>query len=185
MPAFEASLEEAQIECGFILSALIEFGGPWNMKDHIRAWRNRANDFSGKIPKGLIQKLEDAFASSTLRPDAYDSLEGFVIAELAQDILRIQQQRKSLDKQIESLLAEDDDYTNLLTMPGIGHKTAATLAADIDIESFNSPFSLAKYMGIAPTTAKSGTSINRSRACREGNGLWLKKCAPFPLDTPA
>ena len=169
MPAFEACLEEAQIECGFILSTLIEFGGPWNMKDHIRAWRNRGNDFSAKIPRGLIRKLENAFESSTLRPDAYDSLEGFVIAELARDILRIQQQRKSLDKKIACLLAEDEDYANLLTMPGIGHKTAATLAADIDIESFNSPFSLAKYMGIAPTTAKSGTSINRSRACREGN----------------
>ncbi len=169
MPAFEACLEEAQIECGYILSTLIEFGGPWNMKDHIRAWRNRTSNYRAKMPKDLVQKLEKAFASSTLRPDAYDSLEGFVIAELAQDIARIQQQRKSLDKKIECLLAKDDNYTNLLTMPGIGHKTAATLAADIDIESFDSPFSLAKYMGIAPTTAKSGTSINRSRACKEGN----------------
>ena len=68
-----------------------------------------------------------------------------------------------------ALTEGDDTYRCLLTVPGIGPKTASELAISIDIEDFPSHDRLASYCGLAPRNRQSGTSISSVTASRQGN----------------
>ena len=70
---------------------------------------------------------------------------------------------------VSALLEGDDTYRCLLTVPGIGPKTASELAISIDIEDFPSHDRLASYCGLAPRNRQSGTSISSVTASRQGN----------------
>ena len=58
----------------------------------------------------------------------------------------------------------------LMSMPGIGIKTAAQILLAIgDASAFETPGHLAAYAGIAPVTRRSGTSIRGEFPARSGN----------------
>ena len=60
-------------------------------------------------------------------------------------------------------------YACLLTVPGIGPRTAAQLAVSVDIGRFPDHDHLASYCGIAPRVRSSGTSVRSVRASRRGD----------------
>lgn len=68
-----------------------------------------------------------------------------------------------------SLLEGNDTCRCLLTVPGIGPKTASELAIPIDIEDFPSHDGLASCCGLAPRNRQSGTPISSVTASRQGN----------------
>ena len=74
-----------------------------------------------------------------------------------------------LDAEIAALLVEDDAYACLLTVPGIGPRTASELVINIDIDNFPDHDHLASYCGIAPRNRQSGKSISSVSASRQGN----------------
>lgn len=76
---------------------------------------------------------------------------------------------EAVTAEISALLEGDDTYRCLLTVPGIGPKTASELAISIDIEDFPSHDRLASYCGLAPRNRQSGTSISSVTASRQGN----------------
>nr|WP_262361696.1 transposase [Slackia piriformis] len=57
----------------------------------------------------------------------------------------------------------------MLTVPGIGPRTASELVISIDIADFPSHDKLASYCGLAPRNRRSGTSISSVSASRRGN----------------
>ena len=63
----------------------------------------------------------------------------------------------------------DETYRYLLTIPGIGPKTASELAISIDINDFSNYDRLASYCGLAPRNRQSGTSVSSMSASRQGN----------------
>ncbi len=67
------------------------------------------------------------------------------------------------------LLAADETYRCLLTVPGIGPRTASELVISIDIADFADHDRLASYCGLAPRNRQSGTSISSVSASRQGN----------------
>jgi len=69
----------------------------------------------------------------------------------------------------------------LMTIPGIGSKTACKLIAEIqDIDTFDSPKQLAAYAGVSPRIFVSGSSVHRkSRMSKKGNSL-LRSALFFP-----
>ena len=69
----------------------------------------------------------------------------------------------------------------LMSIPGIGHKSACKLLAEIqDIDQFDSPRQLAAYAGVTPRQYVSGSSIHRkSRMSKKGNAL-LRSALFFP-----
>ena len=71
--------------------------------------------------------------------------------------------------EISALLERDETYRCLLTIPGIGPKTASELAISIDIDDFPSHDRLASYCGLAPRNRQSGTSVSSVSASRQGN----------------
>jgi transposase len=70
---------------------------------------------------------------------------------------------------IEAELAGDTTYEALLTVPGVGPKTAAQLVLSIAISDFKDHNALASYVGLAPRNRQSGTSISSVTASRQGN----------------
>lgn len=74
-----------------------------------------------------------------------------------------------LDALISDSLAGDEAYEALLTVPGVGSKTAAALVTLVDIAMFRSHDELAAYTGLAPCNRQSGTSLNSSSPSRGGN----------------
>lgn len=75
----------------------------------------------------------------------------------------------ALEAETAALLEGDETYACLLTVPGIGPKTAARLAVSVDIGRFPDHDHLASYCGIAPRVRSSGTSVRSVRASRRGD----------------
>lgn len=75
---------------------------------------------------------------------------------------------EALEAETAALLEGDETYACLLTVPGIGPRTAAQLAVSVDIGRFPDHDHLASYCGIAPRVRSSGTSVRSVRASRRG-----------------
>lgn len=60
-------------------------------------------------------------------------------------------------------------YRALLTVPGIGPKTASALVAGVDIGLFSSHDKLASFTGLAPSNRQSGTSLDSASSSKTGN----------------
>lgn len=67
------------------------------------------------------------------------------------------------------LLGRNETYRCLLTICGIGSKTASELVISIDIDDFPSHDGLASYCGLAPRNCQSSTSVSSVSASRQGN----------------
>ena len=116
-----------------------------------------------------IEALVRSTASST-RPDAAAiAAEDRAVRLLARRISENSAEIDVITAEISALLEGDDTYRCLLTVPGIGPKTASELAISIDIEDFPSHDRLASYCGLAPRNRQSGTSISSVTASRQGN----------------
>lgn len=75
----------------------------------------------------------------------------------------------ALEAETAALLEGDETYACLLTVPGIGPRTAAQLAVSVDIGRFPDHDHLASYCGIAPRVRSSGTSVRSVRASGRGD----------------
>lgn len=74
-----------------------------------------------------------------------------------------------LEAAMAEALADNADFANLQTVPGIGPRTAAQIVVAIDISELPGHDQLASYCGLAPATRQSGKSINCDKASRGGN----------------
>ena len=77
-----------------------------------------------------------AIASSTRRPEVMERAENPQVKVLARRISEAMEEASRLDAEITSLLGSDDTYACLLTIPGIGPRTASELTIAIDMSSF-------------------------------------------------
>jgi len=87
---------------------------------------------------------------------------------------------KALDEELEKLAAEMKELVAgeatlaersklLQTIPGIAALSAAQILAELPVELLGDPRAMSAYAGIVPAVEQSGTSIHRSRLCRQGN----------------
>ena len=88
---------------------------------------------------------------------------------LARGILALDGEASELRALMAAELESDETYRCLLTVPGIGPKTAAALVAAVDVSLFPSHDKLASYCGVAPADSQSGTSVRSARPQRGGN----------------
>lgn len=87
-----------------------------------------------------------------------------------------------LNAEIGALLAEDGVHTCLLTIPGIGPRTASDPVMGIDIDDFSGRDRLASYCGIAPRDRKSGRFVPSVSSSRRRNKQ-LKNLLIFPCSS--
>lgn len=162
-PAFEALVD---LSDGPQLRLMASLGGAWSVAD---AGPRRAAALTRGAARGKIEALVRSTASST-RPDAAAiAAEDRAVRLLARRISENSAEIDVITAEISALLEGDDTYRCLLTVPGIGPKTASELAISIDIEDFPSHDRLASYCGLAPRNRQSGTSISSVTASRQGN----------------
>jgi transposase len=167
-PAFERALG-ADVSCAFALALLEHFKGPWGMAQAGRRAVMRWADKQKRVPQTLLERLLDSLGEMTKAPDGAGIREELAIPACAARIAGLAKARKETARRIEEMLADDPTFNALMTMPGIGVKTAAALMVHVDINAFASVDKLASYVGIAPRTHQSGTSIKGEGPARIGN----------------
>lgn len=111
----------------------------------------------------------EAAAASTAPPPALVEAENRQVRFLAARISEALDEAGALEAETAALLEGDETYACLLTVPGIGPRTAAQLAVSVDIARFPDHDHLASYCGIAPRVRSSGTSVRSVRASRRGD----------------
>src|SRR5699024_12085396 len=93
-----------------------------------------------------------------------------VIPRVAAQIKELKAQRALVAAEVEEMVDAHPLTQVLISMPGVGIKTAATILLTAgDFSSFATPGHLAAYAGIAPVTRRSGTSSRGEFPARSGN----------------
>lgn len=163
-PAFEAA---ADLSAAWTLDVLSLLGGAAGIAEAGRRAYGTACARHGatKAARDALWDAACASASNGRHPDA----EGMVVKELAAEIADADAERTELTDELRRRLDGDETYQCLLTVPGIGPKTAAALVTSIDISLFHSDGKLASYCGLAPRDKDSGTSIDSTTSTHSGN----------------
>jgi transposase len=163
-PSFEAAVDPSS---PWQLSVLAELGGAAGVSS---AGKRRYRSLCGRL--GVREAARDALWDAAVasardgwHPDAEDAL----VRSLAAEITAADAERASLERDIAGRLAGDETYRCLLTVPGVGPKTATALVTLVDVSLFDGDDRLASYCGLAPADSRSGTSIDSSRSSRAGN----------------
>lgn len=182
-PAFEHVLRGQIIHRKWILQLLAKYGGPTKIK---RLGQARVNAFARKHrarhPEPVVEAMFAAINSQTVR------IAGAEYAELgvslsAKDALAKLEHRKEIETQVIDLIQEVPHTQILLSMPGIGPKSAAQILMTVgDMSDFPTAGHLASYAGLSPRTNQSGTSIMSNALNRAGNkklknALWQSSFA--------
>ena len=162
-PPFEAL---ADLSDPHWVNMLERLGGPWGIVD---AGKAAMGATTRGADRGKMNDAWRAMAGSTRPPECMVEAENPQVMLLARRIREAAAEAKALDARIAALLAGDDTYGCLLTIPGIGPRTASELVISIDINDFPDHHRLASYCGIAPRNRRSGTSISSVSASRQGN----------------
>ncbi len=151
------------------LSLLSTFGGPWGILD---AGKRRFRTWIQKTPYVDIEKCErmwGSLRSATRVTEGQIEAENYLVKLLVRRIIALNEELDAISLMIESGLKDNEVYKALLTIPGIGSKTAAQLVLSINTADFKDHNALASYTGLAPKNRQSGTSISSVSSSRQGN----------------
>lgn len=169
-PAFERVFAGEILARTIVLDLLIHYGGPTKLtgagRSRVLKW---ARSHSRKDPVELIDRIFGALAEQTVIVPGTDAAQ-LVVPQLAANIKALQKQRETIAEQVEGMLDEFPLAEVLISMPGVGIKTASNILLAVgDCSDFASASHLAAYAGIAPVTRRSGTSIKGEFPARSGN----------------
>lgn len=162
-PAFEAL---ADLSDEHWLATLEKLGGPWGVAD---AGKASLGAVTRRADRAKFEAVWSAVSNSTRPSDYRITAENPQVRMLARRIREALDEAGRLDAEITALLVDDGTYECLLTVPGIGPRTASELVIGIRIEDFPDHDHLASYCGIAPRNRQSGKSISSVSASRQGN----------------
>ncbi|GAA4043750.1 IS110 family transposase [Arthrobacter methylotrophus] len=185
-PALERVFPGTVLTRTLVLELFIKYAGPTGLRaagrGNVLRW---ARNHSRKDPAKLIDAVFTALDEQTVTVIGTDAVE-LVIPRVAAQIKELKEQRAIVAAEVEKLLDDFPLSTVLMSMPGVGIKTAATILLSIgDASTFTSAGHLAAYAGIAPVTRRSGTSIRGEFPARSGNkqlknalfrSAWIASC---------
>ena len=162
-PEFEA---QADLSDPAALELMAAVGGPWSIS-------GASSQSVGALARGrrrakVAAPAESVESSSRPHPVAV-ACEDRAVRLLARRISENAAETGSPTSEISALLAADETYRCLPTVPGIGPRTASELVISIDIADFAGRDRLASRCGLAPRNRRSGTSIPSVSASRQGN----------------
>lgn len=162
-PEFEA---QADLSDPATLKLMAAVGGPWSISE---ASPQSVGALTRGCRRAKVAALAGSVESSSRPHPAAVACEDRAVRLLARRISENDAEIGSLTSEISALLSADETYRCLLTVPGIGPRTASELVISIDIADFPSHDRLASYCGLAPRNRRSGTSISSVSASRQGN----------------
>lgn len=94
---------------------------------------------------------------------------GIVLPHLAKQLSVFLAQRDELAAHVDALVEAHPLYPVLISMPGVGIRTAARILTETAGKHFQTAGHLAAYAGLAPVTRRSGSSIRGEHRSRRGN----------------
>nr|WP_166682743.1 IS110 family transposase [Burkholderia pseudomallei] len=92
-----------------------------------------------------------------------------VMPRLAQQLAALRKQRDEIAAEVERLVLAHPLWPVLTSMPGVGVRTAARRLTEAAPKAFATATHLAAYVGLAPVTRRSGSSIRGEHPSRRGN----------------
>ncbi|PID97457.1 MAG: hypothetical protein CSA83_02550 [Actinomycetales bacterium] len=166
----ERVFTDRQIQNQLTLELLIKYGGPTGLNKTGKSKVLRyARNHSRRNPEKIIDKIFTALQEQTVVIPGTESTE-LIICRIAARIKELKNQEKQIQTQISALTTDIAEHEILLTMPGVGVKTAPQILVEVgDINRFESPAQFASYAGIAPVTRRSGSSIRAEFPSHHGN----------------
>lgn len=162
-PAFERELD---CEAAWALSLMSRVVGPWQVLD---AGRRRYAALARDAPRGAADRLWAALEAASRPTEAQVRAEATLVRMLASRIAEDTALIAELAALVEAEVGGDETYRCLLTVPGVGPRTAAQLVPSVDISDFEDHDHLASYCGLVPRNRQSGTSLNSVSSSRQGN----------------
>jgi transposase len=97
-------------------------------------------------------------------------------ADLLDELALLEQQRKRMTDYLDSFLSKNPAATLLMTIPGVGPRTAeAVLAYTDDIQRFGRTKQYCAYFGVTPKLDESGTTRRLGHISKQGPSVvrWL------------
>ena len=153
-----------------VLALLAKFGGPTGLTAAgKRRLTTTAKALAPRMHERLIEAILKALTQQTVVVPGTRAAE-LVLPQLAAQLKGMLAQRAEDAKQVEEALDAHPLSQLLMSMPGVGIRTAARLLLDIgDGSAFPTAGHLAAYAGLAPVTRRSGSSIRGEHPSRGGN----------------
>lgn len=124
----------------------------------------RAPRLAARLAKQIAQALSEQTVVVT-----GTSAAGIVLPKLAEQLATLRSQRENVAVKVEELVRDHPLHVVLMSMPGVGTRTAARILTEVVPKDFDSAAHLASYAGLAPVTRRSGTSIRGEHPSRAGN----------------
>lgn len=153
-----------------VLALLERFGSPALLRKAGR--RKLVTLLRPKAPRMAERLVEDIFTAldeQTVVVPGTDAA-ALIIPNLVSSLGSLVDQRRLLAARIEELLEAHPLSPVLISIPGIGVRTAARILIDVgDGSGFATAGHLAAYAGLAPVTRASGSSIRGEHPARRGN----------------
>lgn len=153
-----------------VLALLTKFGGPTGLAAAgKRRLTTTAKPLAPRMHERLVQAIVKALTEQSVTVPGTRAAE-LVLPQLAAQLQGLLAQRAEAAKQVEEALDAHPLSQLLMSMPGVGIRTAARLLLDIgDGSAFATAGHLAAYAGLAPVTRRSGSSIRGEHPSRGGN----------------
>lgn len=128
--------------------------------------RGRSEDWINE----RVQRLLDATKQNPFQQTMYSS-HLINLKILITLILQYQEHLAELEQNIDALAKEIEEYDLIQSIPGIGHKIAATILSEIgEIDRFDHPKKLVAFAGIDPSVFASGKfTATRNRITKRGS----------------
>ncbi|MCD2147557.1 IS110 family transposase [Gordonia paraffinivorans] len=153
-----------------VLEILSRCGGPVGIrKAGKRRLTTLATTHAPRMGARLAEEILTALDAQSVTVPGSNAAE-IVLPKLADSLKEVLQQRKSIAEDVERMLDDHPLSQVLMSMPGVGVRTAARILLEVgDGSAFASAAHLAAYAGIAPVTHRSGSSIRGEHPARSGN----------------
>jgi len=136
------------------------------MKELLSSKRGRSEEWI----QLRVQRLLDAAKENPFQRTMYAS-HLVNLKVLISLILQYQEHLAGLEQNIDALAGEIEEYDLIQSIPGIGHKIAATILSEIgEVDRFDHPKKLVAFAGIDPSVFASGKfTATRNRITKRGS----------------
>jgi len=136
------------------------------MKELLSSKRGRSEDWINQ----RVQRLLDAAKQNPFQQTMYAS-HLINLKVLITLILQYQEHLTGLEQNIDALAEEIEEFDLIQSIPGIGHKIAATILSEIgEVDRFDHPKKLVAFAGIDPSVFASGKfTATRNRITKRGS----------------
>ncbi len=121
-----------------------------------------------RLARTLAAEIHRALGEQTVVVPGTQAVE-LVLPRLAEQLATLRRQREELARDVERRVNAHPLAAVLMSMPGVGVRTAARLLTEVTTRPFASSAHLAAYAGLAPVTRRSGSSIRGEHPSRRGN----------------